>query len=145
MPRKTGKNVAKKSRSRSTIRNQKVSRSSRRNSGRNSVVKRKKKSRRKQRGRGNNNPGEYTADSEVRPLCKDQAAVNEAANTFNYRSGQQKVTCFMSNEQCAQQGENLRIFGYTSSRDPVGTPCLEKDKFCRKNTTQSGASSYQCV
>ena len=152
MARKTDKNVAKKSRSR--IRNQKVSRSSRRNSGRNSVVKRKKKSRRKQRGKGNNNPGEYTAESDDRPECPDKAAVEEAAvglynltSTFGDKSKAQEPRCLITDEQCKNQGEAYLKYEKDIGPEaftPSNLPCKEKGKVCRRNTYESGQKDYTC-
>ena len=143
MARKTGKNVAKKSRSR--IRNQKVSRSSRRNSGRNSVVKRKKKSRRKQRGRGNNS-GANTADSDVRPECKDEQ-VEEAAKISDKDNKPDEAKCLMTNDQCKEQGRQYEINNGSGYSRPWNAPCVN-NQICKLTSHASYVqkyNEYRCV
>lgn len=123
MPRKIGKNVAKKSRTKSTIRNQKVSRSSRRNSRRNSVVKRKNKSRRKQRGRG---------DSSNNPPDLLECETHDA----NRSVFAERPFCLLTDIQC-------QALGYSGRNNP----CTE-DKICQQNPTEShtaGIANYKCL
>ena len=146
MPRKIGKNVAKKSRSRSrsTIRSVKVSRSSRRNSRRNSVVKkRKKKSRRKQRGRGNNNSGGYTAMSDNRPQCQNNKEVAAAAEISDQGKKPDEAQCLMTNDQCKEQGK-WHLIDYVNYRRPLNAPCVG-NKTCKYNEAIGyGSSSFSC-
>jgi hypothetical protein len=153
MPRKIGKNVAKKSRgrSRSRIRTQKVSRSLRRNSRRNSVVKRKKKSRRKQRGRGNNDFVSNTDTSDARKPCVSDAEVEQAASdqeTLNdsFAVSNKQPECLMSTEQCSAQGDKYLLFEKDGqyAPSPSDAPCLEEGKVCRRKSLQTGTRYYMC-
>ena len=156
MPRKIGKNVAKKSRgrSRSRIRNQKVSRSLRRNSRRNSVVKRKNKSRRKQRGRGNNAGGHIT-NSDNRPECKDDEVKQATDGHYNItsefgdKSKAQEPKCLLTHTQCKEQiGNHLR--DTLNHMSPFGAPCVSsknKKQICgiiHHATWNSQETTYGC-